>query len=141
MGSLRGKLEAEEAKVARPYTEFDLLDSPEFKDLLTRKIALDLQKKKVEAELKDIGPEIEAMMAACETTKVAAWDGWEICRRNGSSPSTIQATKLLELGVGLDVIEAATKEGSPYTFIMAVNPAADKVKREEAKAAKGGKRG
>lgn len=104
------------------YLEFDLLNSPEFRNLVERKRAADAQKKAAEGELALIGPEIEALLTASEVDKVAYDEGWQVKIGRGRAADKLVATRLVELGVAIDVIAAATEEGRPYTFAQLVPP-------------------
>lgn len=104
------------------YRKFDLLNSPEFRALVQQKQFYDAQKKSAEDKLKEIGPEIEAMLTASEVDKVTYEDGWQVKIGRGRAADKIVATKLIELGVSVDVLAAATEEGKPYTFAQLVAP-------------------
>jgi hypothetical protein len=110
----------------KPYTEYPLLTDPEFKtmaeefNLLCIRIGVDENRKKA------LSKDLEAYLTSAEAPKVELWAGLKLKIGNGRSASTISATKLLELGVPLETIQAATVEGTPYTYAQIERPKAQK---------------
>jgi hypothetical protein len=95
-----------------------------FEATLHRRILLDQEKKRVEAELKEINEALLVEMLAADKKKVRLWDGMTFEVRSGRSPSKIEATMLLEMGVALETIQAATVEGREYQFVQVNKPKA-----------------
>lgn len=116
------------AKDAPPpsYRDYELMNTDEFIMIVDEKIALDAQKKIIEDRLKAIGPDIEAYLTAESVDKVLYEGGFQVKIGRGRGADKIEATKLVEQGVPIDVIAAATVEGKPYTFAQVVPPKAEK---------------
>lgn len=98
-----------------------MLADPDMKVKLELKRKLDAVKKYTEAKLKELGQEIEIALIA-EGVDGVMWDGCVVKQGRGRAGDKIVATKLVEQGVSLDVIAAATEEGKPYTFAQIVVP-------------------
>lgn len=118
--ALKAKLESS-APPPR-YEAYPLLNSPEFNELVTEKATLDIQKKVAEERLKEIGPEIEAMLMGAGVDAVGWGEGFTVKIGRGRAADKIVPTRLLEAGVTVEQIAAATEEGKPYTFAQIVTP-------------------
>lgn len=115
-----------------PYTQFDLLNSPEFKELADTAIIIAQMSKRVEAfkgkgkiegwEFNGGQKDLEAMITASEAEKVGYENGFVIKLTHGQSASSISATRLVELGVSLDIIAQATVDGVAWTSVQVVAP-------------------
>lgn len=104
-----------------PITQFEMMSDPDFLGKLKLKRKLDMAKHYCEAQLKLINPEIEIGLIASDV-KGVRWDGCLLKQGNGRSPDRISATRLVELGVPIDTIAAATVEGKTFTFPQIVPP-------------------
>ena len=93
-----------------------------FDQLVMRKDALDQIKKHAESELRVVADALLLMMNAREQKKVGLWDGMTFEVREGRSASKLEPTILLEQGVALEVIQAATVEGTPYQYVQINRP-------------------
>lgn len=119
----KAKLEKIAAEAAvRDYREYPLLTDPEFEALAREKDALDTVKKVTEERLKAVNKDLEAYLTGAEAEKVNLWDGLKLKIGHGATASKISATRLLELGVALETILAATEGGTPYTFAQIERP-------------------
>lgn len=133
--ALREKLEG--ATPPPSNQEFDLLGSPEFDALAAEAQRIQEMSRTVEAfkgkgsvpgyEFNGGQKDIEAMLTASDVEAVLWRDGYVVKIGKGRSADTISATKLVEQGVSLDIIAAATVEGKPYTYAQIVAPKAPKV--------------
>lgn len=103
------------------FAEFDMLSEPKYVGLVNHKAKLDQIKRYVEKQLKLVNPEVEIGLMA-EGVKAANFGGFVLKHGSGRSPDKISATKLVELGVDVDVIARATVEGKSYTYAMTVFP-------------------
>ena len=80
----------------------------------------------LEVEKKRVITEIIAPLAArLDLPKRVLGDGWDLRRNEGRKTSRIVPEKLLELGVDMDTIVAATKEtiGLPFYSIVGIKTA------------------
>lgn len=118
------------------YKDFDLLNSPEFDELaeeqrrvaqMSREVECFKGKGKVEGYAYPGGQkDIEAMLLGSGVERVLWKDGYIVKTTSGKSADTISATRLLELGVSMDTIAAATVEGTVWTSVQMVAPRAGK---------------
>lgn len=114
------------------YTQFDLLNSPEFEALAAEQRRIARASQEVECfkgknklpgyEYPGGQKDIEAMLTACDVERVMWRDGYVVKLTQGKSADSISATRLVELGVSLDVIAAATVEGTAWTSVQIVAP-------------------
>lgn len=130
VAALKAKLE----KDAPPpsYTQYDLLNSSEFDALAAEQRRVADMSRTVEAfkgKGKVVGYEfnggqkdIESLLTAEGVERVLWKDGYVVKLTAGQSAATLSATKLVELGVSLDVIAAATVEGTKWTSVQIVAP-------------------
>lgn len=118
------------------YQTFDLLNSPEFKELADQAIIVAQMSKRVEAfkgkgkiegwEFNGGQRDLEAMITASEAEKVGYENGFVIKLTRGQSAPSVSATRLVELGVSLDIIAEATVDGTPWTSVQVVAPKVEK---------------
>ena len=98
-----------------PESVFKSKDAREFTRLVKErqriKVEIDRGKKSVD----DINAQILGMMEATGEEKFVT-GGWTVMKFNGRNTS-ISKTKLLEEGVSIQIIQAATVE-TPYTTVM-----------------------
>lgn len=104
--------------------EFESVDDHwpgDFATLASRKRFLDVIIKTYEEEKKAIGEQLLLALAMAEVDRVKLdTDGTILKVGHGRSASKIEPTKLLEQGVTVEQIKAATVEGVPYDFAQIV---------------------
>ena len=93
-----------------------------FPDAIERRDVLKTEIEQMTAELKEINDQLLVAARASEITKVTLWAGMTFEIRNGRSASKLQPTKLLEQGVTIEQIQAATEEGTPYQYVQVNKP-------------------
>lgn len=93
-----------------------------FNEAVSMKNELDRHKKQIESELKELGENLKLAMLGAEQQKVRLWDGMTFEVREGRSPSKLEPTKLLEQGVSIEQIQAATVDGTPYQYVLINRP-------------------
>lgn len=92
-----------------------------FAELVARKAKLDVELKRGEIEKKWIGDQLLLALAMAEQDRVRLDEQGTILKvGHGASASSISATKLLEQGVTVEQIQAATQPGTPYSFAQIV---------------------
>lgn len=133
MGKAKPKWQADAEKANIPMAadistlqEFESVDETypgTFLELVERKKYLDITIKEYKEENKAISDQLLMALAMTELDKVKLdMDGTILKIGNGRSPSRIIPTKLLEQGVTVDQIKAATVDGSPYSFAQIMLP-------------------
>lgn len=124
MGSVKDRIEAQmKAKGAQidPASKFEMLGDPEMLAKFYLKRRLDAVVKFAEAKRKELAADIEIALIG-EGVEAVTWDGCVVKQGKGRAGDKIIATKLVELGVSVDIIAAATLPGEPYTFAQIVVP-------------------
>ncbi len=91
-------------------------------ELVGKKRTLDMVKKETEERLQWVGGQLMIAMAAAEVEKVKLQDGATLKIGYGRSADKIEPTKLLEQGVTVEQIKAATVEGKPYSYAQILQP-------------------
>lgn len=108
------------------FNDFDLLsENDDFIALVDAQIAYKRAEKAVADGAKDAkarNKDIEDYLTSAGATKVQLWDGLVAQIGKGRGASRIDPAKLLELGVPMDTILAATVEGEEYTYSQIVFP-------------------
>lgn len=85
---------------------------------------LKAREKQVEEDIKFYKPLLMAIVEMSGHEKLDVGKGRTLKIGRGSTPATINPTKLLEQGVTVEQIQAATEEGTPYTYPQIVMPKA-----------------
>lgn len=97
-----------------------------FPDAIERRAEIKTAMESLEKEMKEINDQLLVAARAAEVTKVTLWAGMTFELRSGRSASKLVATKLLEQGVTIEQITAATEEGTPYQYVQVSKPKAGK---------------
>lgn len=118
---IKAKVAKETGTIIPAIDKFEMLADPEMMDKIQLKRDLDVAKAWIEKRLKEIGPEIETALMA-EDVDGVMWDGCLVKIGKGRTGDKVSTTRLVELGVAIDIIAAATEEGKPYTFAQIVRP-------------------
>ena len=106
-----------EALEANPVTGEEMT----FAQLVSRKHEIDKLEKDIASEKKWIGEQLLFALGMAEQERVKVLGGhWVLKVGYGRTASKIEPTKLVELGVSVEDIQAATKEGTPYSFAQII---------------------
>ena len=94
----------------------------DFADIIDVRDSLKAEIDRQTAELKEINDQLLVVARAAGIQKVKLWGSMTFELRNGRSASKLVATKLLEQGVTIDQIQAATEEGAAYQYVQVNKP-------------------
>lgn len=93
-----------------------------YKELLDAKIHLDEATKTMEEQKKWVSDQLKSALELVGKEAVKIRDGMVLKIGRGATASKIEPTKLLEQGVTVEQIQAATVPGKPYTFAQIERP-------------------
>jgi hypothetical protein len=100
--------------VANEWSEFEPLVEMDFDQLCEEQRQLTEIAHSTKERLSQVNSDICAALTVAET-KRAKWGNYIVTSKEGCSASRIKAELLVEQGVPVDMIEAATVPGTPYT--------------------------
>lgn len=107
-------------------TQLEMTADAAWVEKVDLKRRLDAVVKWAEAKRKELAQDIEIALIS-EGVEAVRWDGCLVKQGKGRTADKLSPTRLVELGVSIDVIAQATEEGKPYTFAQIVVPKGEQV--------------
>jgi len=101
------------------YDDFTYLVDNSFDEKVDLRFSLSEKKKAIDSQLSELNIEIATMLTVAGADKVAC-DGLTVSMVEGRTTKKIDGIKLVELGVSVDTVKAATVEskGNPYVRVV-----------------------
>ncbi len=120
---VKAKIEQEKGRGDVPLaSRYEMTAEAEWQDAVARYEVLKRIVKYAEGEIDKMKGDIELPLIAEGVDAVLMPQGWVVKRGSGRTASKISATRLVELGVSVDLIAEATEEGREYTYAQVVVP-------------------